>query len=1330
VYAILWGAVALLLVSTAWAQTTSSISGTVRDTADALVSGAKVTLINEASKATRSTTSNNEGFFNFLAVQPATYSLQVTMQNFESWKVTGIEVHPGDSLTVPKIRLKIGQIVEYMVVTADVAGVTLDSPEHSTLITSADIARLSTEGRDALELVSMLPGFTMNSGSSLQNSAPDYATTSFGSGGLSNFGANGAAPQGGLVNLSSDGASVIDPGDMGATTANINMDQVQEVKVQTSNFGADEAKGPIVINAVGKSGGSTYHGSLYMYDRNAIFDANDWLSKDQGTPNPVTGKTQPIAKTALKYAYPGASIGGPIKIPGTQFNKSKQLTFYAGYEQYQQTTNTNGTFGGPSFAFIPTPRMLNQDPKFPGYDLSTDSIGAALNVNPSDLLANCTADWSQTKAYSNIGGDCFSPAGGTDQNGLMIPAAGSPNAGVLNSINPAMTTFTKFYPAINRTPQPANGNASDGYNWVKNVLATNNGFQLHSSVDENFSDSLKLRGVYNWEKVNTEIPLQDIYYTPPNSIPYPAPLYSNGTSQWGSLNLTKIVNTSMTNELVAAGMFFVQPEQFKNRAADTDAGTPWEAAGYSGGYFRTGNQLPRIYSWEGIGVPNFSMGFVPKGGQGQYLRKSSWNVADNLTKIYRTHTLKVGVYAEQTRNNSATLGSDANGTILFDRYNSCLVNQKSVSGSTNPNTGVFTAVTPAGTSMGNTVGNFLIGCPGGYNQSNADPGLDMYFNSLEFYGTDEWKVSSKLTLTYGIRLSHLPPWMDSHGLGAAVWDPTKYNPIQPGVFSTTVTSDTTTWPGISWHKRDPSIPIAGVGSRPLFYAPRVGVSYDFFGNGKTVLRGGWGAYRSRDSNNVTGGAVTTAIDVVDHGFSGTYTCTLDQIMNGAYPTIPSTGAPASATGSQVIGCGYGPYNIGAGFVTGAQAETQGSTITVTADDPKDSEQPVTYNYNFTVDQQAPWHMNFEVAYIGNQSAHLVRQAASNGPSMQNVNIIPLGAFFGPDPLTHQTYPASNIPTANTSDFRPYPNYGNVNVPEHTNWANYNALQVALNKQSGSLVFGVNYTLSKALAVRGNWDTGNIGDPINAHHDYGIVSFDRPQVINFNYSYQEGIKFRRNRELGWILNSWELGGITSLQSGPDLAIANGSTNFGFSANAGYYTDSTLKTSVNVPANASTWLGSSDYTLQPTVTCDPRKGLHSAILSGNQVSRQYANGNCFGLPAQGTQGAWTLPDVRGPLFFKSDLSLYKDIQMSERQNLQFRMAAFNFLNHPIPSFTNNDGNALALTYSDPTCNTTTGAGGCYLTQSAAFAGLQLSNASFGYTPYKFGVRIVELGVKYNF
>jgi hypothetical protein len=91
---VLWNAVFLQFIPAALAQTTSSISGTVRDAADALLPGAKVTLINKASKATRTTTSNGEGFFDFAAVQPGAYSIQVSRTGFESWKVTASKCFP------------------------------------------------------------------------------------------------------------------------------------------------------------------------------------------------------------------------------------------------------------------------------------------------------------------------------------------------------------------------------------------------------------------------------------------------------------------------------------------------------------------------------------------------------------------------------------------------------------------------------------------------------------------------------------------------------------------------------------------------------------------------------------------------------------------------------------------------------------------------------------------------------------------------------------------------------------------------------------------------------------------------------------------------------------------------------------------------------------------------------------------------------------------------------------------------------------------------------------------------------------------------------------
>ncbi len=319
----------VLFAGSAHAQSTASISGTVKDPSGAVIPGTSVVVTNQASKAARSITSDSAGFFSFASIPPATYSLRVSHQGFETWTVTGIVVHAGDSLTVPRIILKIGSTDVSVVVTAETAGVTLDSPEHSTLITSAQIDRLSTVSRDVSELVNILPGFVINGGTDVQNEGPGglygYQTTGPGNSNLGSLGSNGAAPQQGLVNITSDGSNIIDPGDMGGQVANVNVAQVQEVKVETANFSAAEAKGPIVINAVGKTGGTQFHGGLYLYAKNTALNSNDWLSKYYGD-----------ARPEFRYFYPGATFSGPVLIPHTNFNRNKKLVFFTGYEYYDQ----------------------------------------------------------------------------------------------------------------------------------------------------------------------------------------------------------------------------------------------------------------------------------------------------------------------------------------------------------------------------------------------------------------------------------------------------------------------------------------------------------------------------------------------------------------------------------------------------------------------------------------------------------------------------------------------------------------------------------------------------------------------------------------------------------------------------------------------------------------------------------------------------------------------------------------------------------------------------------------------------------------------------------
>jgi hypothetical protein len=1272
------GSVMLLMFAvTAGAQNSASISGTVRDLTGAVIPDARVVLINQVDKSTRTLTSNGAGSFVFAAVQPATYRLRITRDGFEGWEVTGIQVHPNDNVIVPKINLAVGKVTASVVVSAETAGVTLDSGEHSTLISAGEIQRLSTTGRDVGELISILPGFTLNAGTTVQNQGADYEQMGFSSGNLGSYGANGAAPQQGLVSVKADGANVIDPGDMGAQISNVNMDQVQEVKVQTSDFGADQSKGPIVINTVGKSGGSDYHGSLYEYFRNSALNSNDWLSNYLGTP-----------RAESRYNYPGATVGGPVKIPGTTFNQNKRLTFWTGFEYYGQIDNANGTYG-PLESFIPNAKML-------AGDLSANTLAApdGLNVpgGGATMTSNCSADYSQTAQYTNIGALCVSPNNLYDQTGAPV------TNGQIKNIDPAIAAYTRFYPAANRTPQPVYSGgkvlyATDGFNWVKNVLATHNGFQFHSRVDENISDTLKLYGTYNWEKINDESPMNNIYYTPGGTVPFPTPLDSNGFAHYLTLDLTKIVRSSLTNEVVASGVYFNQPQQFANRALASALNTPWDTAGYTGGILKNGTtQLPRMYTYENPGIPSFSMGYVPPGGW--FLKKVSWNVGDNVTWQYRNHSLKFGVYAEKTVNNQVTAASQANGTVEFARWGSCYPNQTAPPNGITPTPPTNGTGSPINAAMDNVLGDLLIGCASaGYNQDSSDPNANLYFTSFEGYATDEWKLTSKLTLTLGIRLSHLGPWTDAHGIGMAVWNPAGVTPhvLYPQTASgqTVVTTSPSTWPGISWHKENSSIPVAGVPTRALFYSPRFGLAYDFYGDGKTVFRGGWGIYFSHDPANNPSGAVSTAIGVQTYSIPGSYDCTLGQLFAASKENILPCGTYATSGGA------LAPFSV-------------------YAVDPKDDQVPTTYNYNFTVDQQGPWGSTIEIAYVGNQSTHL----ATLG-NLQNQNVIPLGAEFGPDPAVNspnsgQVIPANNI--ANYSDYRPYPNYQDVWVSNHINWANYNSMQASWNKQRGSLIAGLNYTWSKAMGVRGNFDTGYIGDPVNPHHDYGIVAFDRPQAINATYSWQEGEKVKGNAILKQVANGWEISGITSVQSGPDLAVLNGSTNFGLSGGATYYvTTNTGQTSYNVPMDGDTWLGSHDYSLQPTVACDPR---------ANRETDQYVNGSCFGLPQPGTQGWWNLPDVHGPAYLRWDMSVYKDFKINDRQNMQFRLSGFNFLNHPLSSFANYNLSSLSLIAGDP-------AGSSYATPQAAISGVKILNTSnFGYTAYKYGQRIVELGFKYNF
>src|SRR5580692_10261081 len=361
-------AILLALTGSAFAQVgTATLSGLVQDPTGATVSGATVTLTNALNAQVRTLQSNGAGAFTFSSVPNGDYNLAVSHTGFRAYNRTGIHLNPSDEKSLTDIQLTVGSTDQSVTVTETVAGIPLDSGQLSSTISANDLEKLSIVGRDATELQKILPGFAIrNLGPT--NQAPDFSTVTIGQ--PTPYASNGAPVAG--ITLKLDGANLTDAGNFGANLQNINDSFVSEVQVQTSNFGADQSNGPVVIQAVTKPGTAKYHGSLYTFARVSELNSNDWLANYNG-----------IARPDDRFVYPGGTITGPI--PHT-----KKLTFFAGAEYDAQRNVYAYSSAGSAIihALVPTAAMRGGDfsesalSQFLGPNLTSGNYGT-FNTPPT-----------------------------------------------------------------------------------------------------------------------------------------------------------------------------------------------------------------------------------------------------------------------------------------------------------------------------------------------------------------------------------------------------------------------------------------------------------------------------------------------------------------------------------------------------------------------------------------------------------------------------------------------------------------------------------------------------------------------------------------------------------------------------------------------------------------------------------------------------------------------------------------------------------------------------------------------------------------------------------
>jgi hypothetical protein len=1252
-------------VLSASAQTLSAnLSGYVTDAAGALIPEAQIVLINQASKDRRTTKSSGAGYFSFTAVPAGTYTVEVRHDGFKSFAEKNIELHPSDDRTLTDLKLAVGAVESTVVVNSASSAINAQG-EKSVLITADDIKRLPVEGRDVTELIRTLPGFAQTAqGSSADNLGPNASTVG---GQTQNYTANGISSQG--VQILSDGVNITDPGNGAGSDQVINMDAVAEVKIQTSNFGADSAKGPIVINAVGKSGGSEFHGEGYIYGRTYQLNTQDWFSKYDGDPKPQD-----------REVYPGGQIGGPVLIPHTGFNHNRKLTFFVNGEDYvQKNEYAYGSASGATVeALVPTAAMR-------AGDFSAESLQAFFGAANTGLIGNYNANLvgvptlqncsitGPLQLYINI---CNTPSGMTPSslpqstayarglainNGQLPASQLDPGAtAILNHLIPLPNTA----PFLARTGGTTNDLSVFNYKQVN--LQNDPSWQARGRIDYAYSDNTKLYFQYNFQHSNGRNP-QQIYYSPQTSfgeVNSPSGILSHDLSHVASVNFTHVFTPTLTNELYAGASLNLGGNGIGKAGANLASSIGYPYEGITNPGFSTHGQYPELYDYGFDGLP---LGLFPDYSSPIFQHKFVPNGGDNVTRLIKTHTLKAGIYIERDTNNETDLNVASNGQL--ENYYEGPNNQP---GNIQQPDGMSYA-TP-----GNYLASFMLGQDSAYQQYNFQTNSDLYYWNVDGYLTDHWQVNKKLALDYGFRLAHLGPWQDAHGIGFAVFDPALYHQqvMQSGE-NLSVTAGVLN-PGYTWHAINKSIPVSGAPAKAVFFSPRFGIAYDVYGNGKTFFRGGIGAFRSHDGWNDVNQEQATAQGqaLAEVGGGGIMLRNVTALAAAGH--FASSGGNSSQSGTNGVGFGL---------------------------DKTDNEEPVTYTYSFTVDQQLNSATLLELSYQGSQTQHLLTQYEAGAPGdLENINALPIGTLFKPNPLTGGVNsPQGYAQNSQINDFRPYPFYSQVNVARHVLYANYNALQTSLRRTQGHFLYSVNYTWSKDLGVLGSYSTGNVIDSTNIRPNYGPLAQDRTHVVNATFSYDNG-KFRLgNRFTKSLLSNYDLSGIVNLQSGPNAQRVLGSA-FGLGGQI-----APSMGSQNVfnffPVNNTNILGTPDVVLQPKLTCNPGTNL-------NKSAHQFINSACLAIPDYGVNGPAEMPYIHAPGFFDFDARLSRQINLKDRRNLQFQLSAFNVINRPNYSFSSKFPTEQSLIYNGETVGSAT------------------APAKFGFADFRFGRRITEISLKYNF
>jgi hypothetical protein len=1287
-------------------QATGRISGQVTDPDGRAIPAATVQIVNQDTLAQRTGKTDATGAFDFLSLSPGHYQLIVEADGFGRKQEVVTLVSGQAVIFDARMSVRSEQTQVEVVGAAAPAAVETDTASISTTIGEEEVTGYGLNGRNFSQLITMSPGVSNQTGQ-------DEAKV--GVAGSAKYSVNGGRVEYNTFEV--DGSDVLNTsinasrGQGEPLMVYPSIDAIQEMKVLTADYSAlygKSASGSVLINT--KSGTDKLHGSGYGFLRNEMFNARNYFDQPDPEPLGYTGKSKYRTPLYRRVDF-GGTIGGPLYIPHIYNNKTKTFFFYSEEIRREKT---------PVDYNQAVPTMAERSG-----DFSDVCPPSGPNQGSSEFVPS-------TSGYT----DC--PRGQYDGTNKTT----QPKYYVGSTVK--VDTISKAILDSGLIPEP---NSSSGCNagsnpsalahcYVESISPATHWREELFRIDHNLTEHQRLSFRYVHDAWNTET-LAPQWGVVHNSFPT-VQNQLNGPGLDMVFILTSVLPHGFTN-LFSAGYVVEhislipepgpgvtslgRPAVLGNSTSTcSQVGSTTECPmGYIFNNGFGGNKLPGL-DFQGSNGAYGGHGFAADTGYAPWNQANpTFTLRDDMSKTWGKHTLQWGfwgAFVEQNELSGVTGANsgDLQGLLTYS-------NQQSIH------------------TTGNAFADFLSGgsgyvglnyAEGGIKSYTQDSGQVKYYTrnkSVDLYLQDDWRILPHLTINVGLRASLFGAWYNPKGT-AYNWRPEAFSqstgssiyidnnngnlvytnsgsPVPLNRSGGPYSLDSTSSNGLASAITNGLVQCGATGlsnscmTNSLFHpSPRVGFSWDPFGDGKTAIRAGYGLFW-------------------EHGTG--YEANVGSLIGSAPLVLSETqsnimGNNSHADAYNVIGlsCQQGATQCGS-----ASIPANGTTFPLNVTSiPTKAVYSYTQQWSLSVQREVSKGMVAQLAYVGTKGTHLTAvrdlnqlQPLSNGlnpfSSGQPItyDVCQTGALYGAFSTSGQNYwwtggpitiPTSGaiasgdpgytnmlVACSGNAGFtnsigtqlglspdtqRQYKGFSNIISVENVADSEYHALQATLRQTTGPLTTAVAYTYSHSLDDASDRSSANFANSLDIHSNHASSDFDQRHLLNVSYIYDlpflkllDGFVHLAGgaddaHETGsttsnfsplvkTLLGKWQLSGITTFETGTPFSVINGGGGNGTGAadNAGVGDGLGIGSYADVIGNA-------------------KIGKPYVAQGGNNVGPLLLNPGAFAAPRGLTFGNSDRNYLRNPSRINFNMSMFKHFKpLQEKLDIEFRAEAFNIFNH---------------------------------------------------------------------